>query len=258
MDRYFITEHLKQRLEVLDYVYAFWYEGADANDSVDEYSDIDYYIDFEDAYEEEAIGAVESALAELGTIDYRHVMSHGHPKLRQRIYHIEGTSEYLMIDFCFQCHSRDKDEYILIRGDKIEAAKVIFDKAEIIRYKELDLFKYSEINDERLSDSIYRFSQHSRVLKYVRRNQYPEAYAYYNRYVVEPLVHLIRLIHTPSHADFYLIHISSHVPSDSIEKLESLLKVAGLRDIEENLVSARAWFDELLVELKAIRSSHLE
>jgi hypothetical protein len=36
-----IISKLKERLEPLDYVYALWLEGADANGTADEYSDID-------------------------------------------------------------------------------------------------------------------------------------------------------------------------------------------------------------------------
>lgn len=250
MDKNIITKTLKNKLEPLDYIYAFWLEGADANDTADEYSDIDYYIDFEDEYEEEAIKVVEDILAELGTIDYKYVMNHGHSKLRQRIYHIEGTSEYLMIDFCWQLHSREKMEYVLIKNDPIEAAKVIFDKDNIIRYKKFNPNDYQENNSDILIDSKYRYTQHARVIKYVYREQYAEAYAYYNRYVVEPLINLLRLRYTPAHVQYYLIHISSHIPKEEIKKLEDFIKVGSLEDINNNIKKAQVWFKQLLEEIE--------
>ncbi len=249
MNRYIITEQLKHKLQALDYIYAFWYEGADANDTVDEYSDIDYCIDFEDDYEKETIKAVEDALSEIGHIDYKYQVNQGHSKLRQIIYHIEGTPEYLMIDFNMQLHSRDKDEYTLIKGNTIEAAKVIFDKDNIISYKELDTSDYLEYNKTILDESRYRYTQHSRVKKYVYRGQYAEAYAYYNKYVVDPLVNLLRLIHTPTHSYFYLIHISEHLPGHIVKKLETFIQVSSLKDIEVNIEKAQKWFKELLVDL---------
>ena len=92
-----IIDKLHEKLEPLPYVYALWLEGADANGTVDEYSDIDFWLDFEYDYEEQSIAAVENALSEIAGIDYKYVMRHGHPKIRQRIYHLAGTSEYLYI-----------------------------------------------------------------------------------------------------------------------------------------------------------------
>lgn len=218
-DRERITAKLKEALEPLDYIYAFWYEGADANGTNDSHSDIDYYIDFEDAYEEHVVAVVEQTLAAVAPLDYLHVMRHGHPKLRQRVYHLEGTSEYLMIDFCFQLHSRDRNEYAYIEGDTIETAKVIFDKDEIIRFKAYDASEYTEQHASLMADCDYRYTQHNRVLKYVARKQLPEALAYYQRYVVEPLVTLLRIQYTPAHPDYHLLHISSHLPKEEVAML---------------------------------------
>jgi len=254
MNRNDIIEGLKSALEPLPYVYALWLEGADANGTVDEYSDLDFWLDFEDEYETQIISDVEATLSSLGEIGYKHVMNHGHPKIRQRTYHISGTSEYLMIDFCWQLHSRTlSGDSVLIKGDKIEAAKVIFDKANIVKYKDYDPADFAGFNDERLRECKYRFSQHCRVIKYVRRGLYAEAYAYYNRYVVEPLVDVIRLIYTPAHADYYLVHISQHVPKQVLQRLTGFLRVASLDDIENKTGEAQLWFAELLGQLK---SSH--
>ena len=37
-----ITNKLREALEPLPFIYAFWLEGADAIDTTDEYSDIDF------------------------------------------------------------------------------------------------------------------------------------------------------------------------------------------------------------------------
>jgi predicted nucleotidyltransferase len=210
IDRVDITSKLRGALEPLSFVYAFWLEGADANGTADEFSDIDYWVDFEDDFEAQVYLAVENALSELSEIDYKYVMKHDHPKIRQRIYHLAGTSEYLMIDFCWQLHSRPKDEYVYIENYTVETVKVIFDKDNIIRYKPLDISAFKEWNIHRLNEAKYRRTQHIRAEKYVRRGQYLEAYAYYNRYVLEPLIDLLRLIYTPAYANYYLIHISQH------------------------------------------------
>jgi predicted nucleotidyltransferase len=246
LDRTEIITKLREALEPLPYVYAFWLEGADAVGTVDEYSDIDFWVDFEDEYEEQAYEAVENALSELADIDYKYVMRHDHPKIRQRIYHLAGTSDYLMIDFCWQLHSRPKDEYIYIENDSIEAVTVVFDKDNIIRYKPLDLTAFSEWNKHRLEEAKYRRTQHIRAEKYVRRGQYLESYAYYNRYVLEPLIDLLRLIYTPVYANYYLVHISQHILPAEREKLEYFAQISSLDDIAERIPQAGKWFDELV------------
>ena len=244
LDRDVIISKLQEKLEPLPYIYAFWLEGADAIGTEDEYSDIDFWVDFEDECEEQAYEAVENALFEIAELDYKYVMQHSHPKIRQRIYHLTGTSEYLMIDFCWQLHSRE--QYAFHENDNIETAKVIFDKRNIIRYKPLDLSVFSEQNRSRLEEAKYRRSQHIRAEKYVRRGQYLEAYAYYNRYVLEPLIDLLRLIYTPAYADYHLVHISQHIPADERERLEYFAQISSLDDIEQKIPQAGRWFDELV------------
>jgi predicted nucleotidyltransferase len=244
LDKAAITAKLRKSLEPLPYIYAFWLEGADANGTADEYSDIDCWVDFEDEFEEQAYTAVETALSELAEIDIRYVMRHEHPQIRQRAYHLAGTSKYLMIDFCWQLHSRP--EYALHENDKIESAKVIFDKKNIIKFKPLDLSEFAEANKIKLDDAKWRRTQHCRAEKYVRRGQYLEAYVYYNNFILNPLIVLLRLIYTPAYTDFHLTHISQHIPEAERIKLEYFAKISSLDDAAMKIPQAASWFDELV------------
>ena len=246
MDRETIINKLKKTLEPLPFIYAFWLEGADAVGRVDEYSDLDFWVDCDDAYEDAATNAVENALSELAYIDYKYIIRHSHPKIRHRVYHLAGTSEYLMIDFCWQMHSRAKDESAFYENDNIEAVKVIFDKDNIIRYKPFNAADLYKQNTQQLEEAVYRRSQHMRVIKYVHRNQYLEAYAYYNKYALEPLIDILRIIYTPAHAGYYLIHISHHIPQIKKEKLEYFAQICSIQDIALKLPQAAKWFDELM------------
>jgi len=249
IDRNAIIDRLVEALKPLPFVHAFWLEGADANIAVDEYSDIDFWVDFEDEHEELAYEAVENALLEISAIDYKYVVNHGHPKIRQRIYHLENTSEFLMIDFCWQLHSRPRDEFTYIENDNIEAVKVLFDKCNVIRYKPMNRSDFAGYNAPRLEEAKYRRTQHMRAEKYVRRGQYLEAYAYYNRYVLEPIIDLLRLIYTPAYTDYYLVHISQHIPVAEREKLEFFAKIGSLDDIATKIPLAGEWFDSLVEQM---------
>ncbi|HOP10265.1 MAG TPA: hypothetical protein PK629_02105 [Oscillospiraceae bacterium] len=244
-----IINHLTEKLKPLPWCYAFWLEGADANGTLDKYSDIDFWLDVEDANEEDAYQAVENALSELSEIDYKYIMRHGHPKIRQRIYHLKDSSEYLMIDFCWQLHSRNPDECKYLKGSKVESAKALFDKVGLIQFVEPDLTLYQKQNESRIAEAEYRYTQHTRVEKYIRREQFLEAWAYYNRYVLEPLIDLLRVIYTPANTDYYLVHISHHIPKDKLEKLKYFAQNATLEAMDKKIPEAEAWFAELLKEL---------
>ena len=249
INRYDIILELKDKLEKLPYVNAYWLEGSDGNNTVDEYSDIDIWVDFSDECESEMINAADNILSSLAPIDYRSMMDHPHPKIRQVVYHLEGTSEYLMIDFCFQLHSRSETENIqFTKGDFIEAPNVLFDKCNIITFKEYDA-QYSESNNALLEECKYRYTQHSRVWKYIYRNQYLEAHAYYYRYVFEPLVSLLRIIYTPAHTEYYLVHITHHIPDYEREQLEYFAKISSLDDIKEKVAKSGEWFAELVLRI---------
>jgi predicted nucleotidyltransferase len=252
MDRYEIIEKLREGLEPLPFIYAMWLEGADATGLLDVYSDLDICVDFEDEYELQAYLAVEKTLREIGEIDYEYICQHENPKLRQRIYHLAGTSEYLMIDFCWQLHSRNRDEGVFIRGSNVEAALVIFDKAGVVRYKDYDPKEFEERNLALLAESKFRYTQHARVIKYVRRGTYPEAYAYYNHYVLEPLVNVLRILYTPAYAYNHMLHISHHIPKSESDRLSYFARIASLEDIEYKTPRAQKWFGELAEKAEAL------
>lgn len=218
---------------------------VDDSGLLDEYSDIDIYLDVEDEQVEAAIAAVEASLRSLSPIDYRYRMDHPHPKLRQVIYHLENTSAYLMIDFCVQLHSRPAAASCFVQGNLVEAAHVLFDKAGVITSKPFRAEEYRQQNMERLQEARYRYTQHIRVVKYIQRGQYPEAHIYYHRYVVEPLVDLLRLIHTPANADYHMIHISHHIPQEDLARLTPFLKISTLEQMEDMIPKAQAWFAEM-------------
>lgn len=240
-----ITEVLQNELQHLPYVYAFWLEGSFAMGHEDEYSDIDYWIDVEDAHVKEALEHVETALLRLGELDERDETANNHPKLGQIVYHIKNSNPYLVLDFNWQLHSRDRKEYHYIKNDNVEGAKILFDKDNVIRFVEADVQEFIKNRNQYKEECDYRYSQHLRVKKYIRRGNFLESYAYYNKYVIEPLVILLRLKYTPLYPDHYLLHISKHIPQLDANRLEKLIKVTTLGEMEIALHKAEQWYQEL-------------
>jgi predicted nucleotidyltransferase len=244
-----ITEALIHELKPLPYVYAFWLEGSFAMGYSDEYSDIDYWIDVEDDYVNEALEHVETALKSLGDLDERDETGNGYPKLGQMVYHIKGSNPYLALDFNWQLHSRDRAEYHYIKNDIVEGALVLFDKDNVIHYEDADEQEIIQNKLDCRQECDYRYSQHLRVIKYIKRGTFPESYAYYHRYVIEPLVMLLRLKYTPLYPHHYLLHISNHMPKAVVERLEKLIQVSTLEEMETAITKSQEWYQELHQEL---------
>ena len=87
------------------------------------------------------------------------------------------------------------------------------------------------------------FAQRARLLPRLRRGHFLEALAYYRRFVLEPLVELLRLQHAPHKADYALKHIERDLPPDLVRQLESLHRVTSCDDIAARMEDAVALFN---------------
>jgi len=188
-----VIDALHARFKDDPLVFALWLEGSDAFDRVDEYSDVDVVMDVEDGHEEATLSHVEDALRTLGDLDLVSPVGRPNQHLWHKVFHIKGSSEYLYIDVDIQRHSRD---FSFIEGDPDERPRVIFDKAQVLR------FKPAEANAKELAERLHRiksfFAQRTRVTKYLRRGLFLEAWASYHRCVLQPLVELLRLRYRPA------------------------------------------------------------
>ena len=243
-----IIERLRERLQDCEPVYALWLEGADGLGRVDEYSDIDVWLDVEDGWEEKALDVCLGVLKEFGPLDFVETFEHPHPKIFQYNAHITGTPEFLLLDICVQSHSRGSEGCTFVRDDVAEFPVILFDKASIIQ-----IIKEPPVNQAEVQ-KVFRqcvdtFDQQSRLRKYLLRAKFLEATAYYGKYVCEPLITMYRLVHTPRHYEYYLVHITDHLPAEAVKNLETLHAFRSLEDITRNLSLANRLFAELKGQL---------
>lgn len=224
-----------------DKVYALWLEGSDGLNKSDEFSDIDFWFDVKDGYEEEILNKSIAILETISKPDFIEYYNHPHPQIFQKNIHLEGTSEFLMLDICAQSHSRGSEGCTFVEGDIAEYPLILFDKENVI-----NIIESSEADEKSVIDTyklcISRYEQRSRVIKYIRREKYLEAFAYYEKYVCQPIVTLFRLIYTPRHSEYGLVHISDHLPKDVVKRIEDLYRVKELIDIEKKLALADEMF----------------
>ena len=239
-----IISILRERLVSNPKILAMWLEGADATNTVDEYSDIDICCSVEAGTIVEVLNQVQEILERVGTIDLVE-KSQAEEDCQHTIFHLRGTSDYLLIDF----------DIFVDRGstfaeaDEIEKPLILFDKASIIRYVDREECLRAQKNDERIQKLKNTIAQSSRINKYIKRGQFLEAYGYYHRWLLEPLVEILRMRYTPLHPDYYIVHISRHLPGDILVRLEELFKVNSVAEIEAKSKQALLFFNEIAAEI---------
>ena len=245
--RYEIIEALRHGLEPVTLVHALWLEGADATGTVDEFSDIDVWLDVTDGAVSAALEAVETALKALGEIDLN-IGPEQHGQVFDKVFHLRHTSDHLFIDVCVQSHSR---QFEFIAGHDTEKPLVLFDKARVIRYRELGP---DELRRDVLKRLAYReagFAQRARVIRAAERGHLLEAIAYYHKFVLQPLVELLRLQHAPLKADYGFKHIERDLPAPSVQEIEGLIVVASVDDIVAGVGTAQLLFDRACANVRA-------
>jgi hypothetical protein len=224
---------------------ALWMEGADATGWVDAYSDIDLDVSVRPGTMDAATARAQATLEALGVLDLIQ------PSTREAdhqatTYHLAGTSPYLLIDF---------DVFVergstFTTGDEIEKPLVLFDRAGVVRFTPPGEQTTPTYRAERLRDLENTVAQSARVEKYVLRGQFLEAFGYYHKYLLLPLIEALRLHYTPIHPEFSIIHITRHLPADEIARLEALFQVASLEDLGRKSQQARAYFANVVETLR--------
>ncbi len=248
INRELIIDTLRKGLENNPSIFALWLEGADSTGDLDEFSDIDMVADVKDNEEDSVYKEIENILSRLGKLDLNYKSDQGSSLLKYRIYHIENTSDHLLIDMSIQSHSRN---FKFTKGNKAESPYVLFDKANVIGFKEIPEEEIRHSASERLTHIKSAFFQRSNVRKYIKRQKFLEALLYYHQKVLRPLVELIRLKYTPLISEYHLVHISDHLPKELVDQIEELYKVASLQEIEQNLGKAEELFNKMLGELES-------
>ncbi len=247
-----LLAQLQGALESSPHVYAAWLEGADATGQIDEYSDIDLWLDVADGEADALLDLIRQTLAALGTVDIDYERSHPHPQIRQVFLHVAEASPYLLLDLCLQAHSRDRRATSFIAGQ--DAVTVLFDKANVVRFVTAKPWEdpLAELASLRQEFAIFqRWVDKCRL-----RGDFLEALTAYQQYTLAPLVTALRLRHAPHKADYHLKHSRRDLPAAAVARLERLYQIAALADIAAKQPRAVAWFEQLVEEISNQHASH--
>lgn len=250
--REMILGALRDRLGPVDWALSLYEGGAAAWHRVDEWSDIDLGFEVKKGRLQEGIAAFEEALASLGSIDLAFQVPNP-PAAAQWLYHVEGSSPFLVVDICFdEAPSGDctddpdcDDEPIEtdVHGDII----CHFDKEGAPRYARTDRAKLRAGLEKRLATLPAQFRLFQTMpLKELGRGNWVEALVFYHNETLKLLVELLRIRYRPAQSTFHTRYIYYDFPEEVVKRLERLYFVADPGELAAKRGEAEAWFFELL------------
>lgn len=234
-----IISTLLQHLERQPAVLAVWLEGADAVGRVDPFSDIDFCCSVQAGTMDAVTALARAALERLGRLDLDDTSSR-EPDRQATVFHLEGASPYLLVDFNVYvgCGST------FFEDDELEKPLVLFDRGGVVRHQVPDRQQLLAEQKARLRVLEDTVAQVSRVEKYILRGDFLEAFGYYHKWLLAPLIEVVRMRYTPLHTDYYIVHISRHLPAEVLRRLEDCFQVSSLADLEVKSRRASAFFEE--------------
>jgi hypothetical protein len=99
------------------------------------------------------------------------------------------------------------------------------------------------------ADALNCVDEYSDLEKYLKRGNLMEAFGYYHKWLVQPLIEVLRMKYTPLHPDYYIVHISRHMPKDVLAQLEDLMKFDSISELEQKSRAALQLFEVTAGEL---------
>lgn len=247
-----ILETIVSELRSEDYILALWLEGSDGTKSVDEHSDIDLVCYAKEGCLDKAIVRFDATLNCVGKLDIAYEERGRPANNRYKVYHLEETPDSLLIDVTFQTESFPVS---FLHEDKTVVPIVLVDKVGIIKFENVDIETYRLQLLEQLSHARGMYSQRSRATKYTKRGLFLESLIYYQKFVLHPLVEVLRIVHTPYQADCFLVHASRDFPDDVVSALENLYGVKTVKDIAEKIDIAHKLFEKATDEAEQLLST---
>ena len=130
-----------------------------------------------------------------------------------------------------------------------EEVKIIFDKANVIIFKDFDEDEFAIYLKTRIYHLEHIFWQNVKVKKLIVRKEFIDAFHFYYKYILLPLTELLRIKYAPR-KQLFLKYISKDLPKDIYITLESLYKISSFEEMLTKIEIANKLFSETINELK--------
>jgi|GEM_PF-16998 len=243
-----IIERVKENLNQNANVYALWLEGGDALNRADDFSDLDFWLDVKDGYEHVILDKCEKLIAEFGELDYISE-EQPYPKIFKKTLHIKDTSEFFLIDFYVQSHSRGSVSSTFYADDIAEFPLVLFDKSNVVSILPPEQMSKAQIKPV-FERCVSKYNRRPTLMKHIKHERFMEALNSFEEYVRFPIICMLRLVYTPRHYEYGYMLLSEHLPKKIIDDLNSLYKVTCVEDIERLLETADEIYCDVYNALK--------
>ncbi len=143
-----------------------------------------------------------------------------------------------MIDFCIQSHSR---KFTFTKH--VDDIKILLNREQTLKFKDFDYKTQKVLNTKRLQriKDTYDFFSASYVTKNIKRNNFLESFFYYQRYVLEPLLEVLRMKYCPHKMKYgySFKDLAKDIPIKYISRVESFYKLKSVKDIENAMKEVR-------------------
>lgn len=244
-----VLSSLVEIFESLPEVLALWEAGSAAFGRVDEWSDIDLMAVVEDESVPQVFTAAETVLEQLSPISLVYEVPqpswHGH---HQKFYRLADAGEYMLIDLAVMKLSSGNR---FLEEELHGQAQVLFDRQGIVQPPELDWQDLRGKLEARLEQLPVTFEMfQSLVTKEIYRQHPIDAQAFYQSFTIRPLVELLRIQYTPARYQFSLRYLCYDLPEEASARLERLIYVHDLKDLEAKHAEAVAWFYQVLQSIQ--------
>lgn len=242
---------IRDTVEPLPHVHAMWEGGAIAFGRLDEWSDIDLYVDTDDKMAEDTLALCERALAALAPIEKRFdPPPPAHGGYVQAFFLLKGTSPFLLVDLAIVRHSSPAK---FLEPEVHGKVKWHFNKNNIITIPHLD----EDALEPKLREKVARLRARAEMFwpffdKWVARGDPIQAIDFYERVHLGPLVDVLRIKYIPQRHDFGTYYINHDLPKDVVKRLEALYFVKDLEDLKRKRKQAEAWFWDIVTGMDAL------
>jgi len=251
-----ILRSIVKVLKPLDCVYAMWECGSSAFKRVDQWSDIDVVVDVEDDKVMEIFKFTDKALHALSPIEHSFECPQSmSPGGYQKVYKLQNTSEFLVIEICAVKHSSNtKFLQKEIHGDVC----VHFDKQNVTDIKPIDKENFAQKLKSRIEqiESVFNIYQFL-VKKELNRKNYIEGIAFYQNFSLNPLLEVLRIQYNPYRYSFRTRYVYYDLPEDVVKRLHDFYFIKDGEDLAIKHEETIKWFKETVDDLNTGRFEEL-
>lgn len=226
-----------------DAVRALWQAGSAANGRSDDWSDIDFIAVVRDDDVGDVFQRLETFLERNFGVDLCWRVPeptwHGHS---QRFYRLQDAAPYHLLDIVLQKQSANER---FLETTRHGTPIVYVDRDGIVVPKDLDPQQWQHKLSARFKELTVTFPLFQPfVLKELRRGRRIDAYGFYYNLTLRPLVEILRIRYCPERFDFGLRYLTSDLPLEIAEQIESLVYVGNAGELENKQAAAVALFNK--------------